>query len=213
MDEFKADLAIRGTAHVSDLRLFSFLIFEGKPSKHEERWRTFFRNPERISYWDLCQSARMTLSVSQRARLLALCESVRRCQRPEATKRGCAHAADVYALMKHELLGLNREKVWVLPVDARSRLLRDPVCISQGSLMTSVIHPREVFGACIEAGAAAFVLVHNHPSGDPTPSVEDHQVTVRINDASKLMGIRMLDHIVVAEEGFKSFQQEGWVIS
>ena len=98
----------------------------------------------------------------------------------------------------------------MLLVDARSRLLGER-CISVGSLMASVIHPREVFRPAIGLAAAAVILVHNHPSGDPTPSVEDHQVTARLAEAGQLLGIRLLDHVVVAAEGYRSFRDEGWL--
>jgi DNA repair protein RadC len=100
--------------------------------------------------------------------------------------------------------------VVVLLLDARHRLVAQR-CVSLGSLMSSVIHPREVFRPAIGLAAAALILVHNHPSGDPTPSVEDHQVTLRLAEAGALLGIRLLDHVVVAADGFRSFKEEGWL--
>ena len=83
------------------------------------------------------------------------------------------------------------------------------VLVSQGTLTASLVHPREVFRAAIRRCAAALVLVHNHPSGDPEPSSEDRQVTERLVRAGEVLGIRVLDHVVVAERGYHSFREAG----
>jgi DNA repair protein RadC len=81
--------------------------------------------------------------------------------------------------------------------------------ISQGTLTASLVHPREVFRPALRDAAAALVLVHNHPSGDPTPSAEDREVTARLASAGEILGVRVLDHIVVAERGFCSLREQG----
>ena len=144
-------------------------------------------------------------------RVAALVEIGRRMARARA--RGGAEVPDaktVFELLRGELIGERRERVLVLLLDARHRLIAQR-CVSLGSLMSSVIHPREVFRPAIGLAAAALILVHNHPSGDPTPSVEDHQVTLRLAEAGTLLGIRLLDHVVIAAEGFRSFRDEGWL--
>ncbi|MBW2716207.1 MAG: JAB domain-containing protein, partial [Deltaproteobacteria bacterium] len=92
--------------------------------------------------------------------------------------------------------------------DARHRVLRSEM-ISQGTLTASLVHPREVFRPALRNAAAALVLVHNHPSGDPTPSAEDREVTARLASAGEILGVRVLDHIVVAERGFCSLREQG----
>ena len=86
-----------------------------------------------------------------------------------------------------------------------------PELISQGTLTASLVHPREVFRPALREAAAALVLVHNHPSGDPTPSPEDRAITARLDAAGRLLGIRVLDHVVVAERGYASLRDLGWV--
>ena len=93
-------------------------------------------------------------------------------------------------------------------LDARHRVLRSEM-ISQGTLTASLVHPREVFRPALRDAAAALVLVHNHPSGDPTPSAEDREVTTRLASAGEILGVRVLDHIVVAERGFCSLREQG----
>jgi DNA repair protein RadC len=80
-------------------------------------------------------------------------------------------------------------------------------CITIGTLDASLVHPREVFRPAIRDSASAILLVHNHPSGDPTPSREDHQVTQQLTDAGKLLGITVLDHIIVAKERCVSIRE------
>ncbi len=96
----------------------------------------------------------------------------------------------------------------VLLLDGRHRILRE-VVVSQGTLTASLVHPREVFRPALQDAAAALILVHNHPSGDPTPSREDREVTERLVEAGELLGVRVLDHLVVAEGGYHSFSEAG----
>jgi len=82
--------------------------------------------------------------------------------------------------------------------------------VSRGSLTTSIVHPREVFKQAILRNAAAIFLLHNHPTGDPTPSEEDVMVTRRLVHAGEVLGIRVLDHIIVGEDGsYASFREKG----
>jgi DNA repair protein RadC len=76
---------------------------------------------------------------------------------------------------------------------------------------TALVHPREVFRPAVRLGAAALVLVHNHPSGDPSPSSEDVALTERLRQAGELLGIRVLDHVVIGQGGYASLaEQDGW---
>lgn len=102
------------------------------------------------------------------------------------------------------------EQVVVLLLDARQRPVgRETVAV--GTVNASRLQAREVFTPVLRAGAAAFVLVHNHPSGDPTPSRADRQVTGALREGATLIGISMLDHLVVARGGHHSFREaQGW---
>jgi DNA repair protein RadC len=116
--------------------------------------------------------------------------------------------SDVYRHFFEELRGCESERFHALLLDGRHRVTGD-VLVSQGTLTASLVHPREVFRAAVRRSAAALVLVHNHPSGDPAPSAEDRQVTDRLVRAGELLGIRVLDHVVVAEGGYHSFTESG----
>ena len=100
-----------------------------------------------------------------------------------------------------------REHFVVLHLDGRHRAIGYQVA-SVGTATASLIHPREVFQPAIAIGAAAIIASHNHPSGDPSPSTEDHEITKRLVDAGMLLGIRLFDHVVYAERGYHSCRQE-----
>lgn len=107
--------------------------------------------------------------------------------------------------------GLSRrrfEEFHVLLLNARHEVLRR-VMISRGSLNASIVHPREVFRPAIIASAAAIVLVHNHPSGDPEPSEEDLAITRRLVQVGELHGIGVLDHVIMARNGIVSLRAKG----
>jgi DNA repair protein RadC len=83
--------------------------------------------------------------------------------------------------------------------------------ISVGTLNASLVHPREVFKDAIMHSAASVVLAHNHPSGDPEPSEDDLKITKKLVESGKILGIEVIDHIIVARNGFKSFKEEGLI--
>ena len=116
--------------------------------------------------------------------------------------------AEIHLHFHPRLRDCERERFLAILLDSRHRVLRE-VTISQGTLTASLVHPREVFRAAVRESAAALVLVHNHPSGDPAPSGEDREVTRRLCDAGRIVGIRVLDHVVIAERGYFSFCEAG----
>jgi DNA repair protein RadC len=101
-----------------------------------------------------------------------------------------------------------KEHFLILCLNARRQLVHRET-VSVGTLSASLVHPREVFSPAIAHSAAAVVAVHNHPSGDPTPSAEDRDVTRRLQRAGELLGIPLADHVVVSESGFFSFREHG----
>ncbi len=143
------------------------------------------------------------------ARLLAALELGRRLAREGPLQRDRIHGPkDVYDRCAPALRDLAQEEFHVLLVNTQNALLRELV-ITRGTLDTSVVHPREVFRAAIAESAAALILVHNHPSGDPVPSPEDRAVTNQLVEAGRLIGIPVLDHIVVGDSSYVSFVESG----
>jgi DNA repair protein RadC len=115
---------------------------------------------------------------------------------------------DVHRHFHARLRDAKAEQFHIVLLDARHRVLRS-VLTSQGTLTASLVHPREVFLPALREAAAALVLVHNHPSGDPTPSAEDREITRRLSRAGALLGIPILDHVIVADGGYASLRELG----
>lgn len=133
------------------------------------------------------------------ARLLAALELGRRAlAAPRATRPRLGSATAVAAYLQADHAGHPEERFGVLLLDTKHRAIR-AVAISRGTLDASLVHPREVFRAATEHLAAAVVLFHNHPSGDPAPSADDVHLTRRLVDAGELMGIAVLDHVVLGD--------------
>jgi len=106
-----------------------------------------------------------------------------------------------------------RQEVFiVLLLDSRHRLIGE-VEVSRGSLNQSLVHPREVFAPALRESAAAILVLHNHPSGDPQPSREDHEVTRRLVKAGEILGIRVVDHLVIAGQAYTSLARTGHLVA
>lgn len=135
------------------------------------------------------------------ARLLACLEISRRAAAWRCSDRPCISTAeDVVAMCGPQLRGLDREHFWALALNTKNRLLRI-FEVSVGSLNASIVHPRELFKHAVRVSAASVIAVHNHPSGDPTPSGADIQLTRRLVKAGDVLGIELLDHVIVGDGG------------
>lgn len=129
----------------------------------------------------------------------AVAEEARDWIRPDIPLTNSSQVADLFAHLRQE----TREVFATIHLDSKNRLLCVET-VSVGSLSAAIVHPREVFKAALLSSAAALVLVHNHPSGDPTPSREDLELTQRLKEAGELLGIRVLDHVIIGS-GHLSF--------
>ena len=122
---------------------------------------------------------------------------------PSTTSEGAAQ------LLRPLFAGLDREQFLICGLDAKHGLIGINV-VSTGSLTLAIVHPREVFKPLILMNAGAWICAHNHPSGDITPSPEDRVLTKRLREAADLFGIPLLDHLILAEERYYSFADQGW---
>ena len=116
--------------------------------------------------------------------------------------------SQIYQHYHHSLRDRRKEYFLALLLDSKNRIVRE-VQVSEGSLNQSIVHPREVFNQAVRDSAAAVLLVHNHPSGDPTPSREDREITRRLREAGDLLGIRVLDHMIIGDGSYLSFMEQG----
>lgn len=162
----------------------------------------------RLSRAHVDRIARETgLSSSHSSALAAVFEIGRRVEEHRWLARDSVRTpGGVYRLMAPKLRGLERETLFVISLDGRHRMTG---ChrVSEGTLTMSLVHPREVFGVAIRELAAAIIVAHNHPSGDSAPSAEDFEVTRRLADAGKLLGIPLLDHVVIGHGEHTSMRE------
>jgi DNA repair protein RadC len=150
---------------------------------------------------------RLDLSAVGGIRLAAAFELGRRVEQARIGPRPSLDTPErANAVFMPHLRGQRREALWAALLDGRHRLLKLER-ISEGTLTTSLVHPREVFARALAAPAAALIVAHNHPSGDPAPSPEDREVTRRLHAAGELLGIPLLDHLVVSDGGFVSIRE------
>ena len=112
---------------------------------------------------------------------------------------------DVKNLLWHDMRTHDKEHFVILILDTKNRVLKDKT-ITIGTLDSSIIHPRGVFKSAIKSNAASVIIVHNHPSGDPTPSSDDVATTKRLREAGEIVGISVLDHVIIGEKEHYSFK-------
>jgi DNA repair protein RadC len=125
-------------------------------------------------------------------------------------ERSIKSPEDVYNLMNHFLHDLDREAFIVISLDTKNQPVSINIC-HVGSLNASIVHPREVMKSAILSNAASIVIGHNHPSGNCSPSREDIEVTTRLVEAGKIVGIDVLDHIIVGDGEYVSLKEKGYI--
>lgn len=118
------------------------------------------------------------------------------------------HPEDVSALLMEDMRYLQKEHFVCLFLNTKNHIIGQET-LSMGSLNAAIVHPREVFRAAIKRSSASIICVHNHPSGDPTPSSEDIQLTQRLMEAGDIIGIDVLDHIVIGDRRYVSLKEQG----
>jgi DNA repair protein RadC len=161
----------------------------------------------RMSYLELRR--RRGIGQAKAAQLKAAIELGRRMAASTPEDRPLVQSPEqAAALLQFEMGALEREQLRVLLLDTRNRLMRI-VEVYRGSLNTSLIRVGEVFRDAVRANAAALIVAHNHPSGDPSPSAEDVAVTKAIVEAGKLLDIEVLDHLVIGQSRYVSMKARG----
>ncbi|MCM8832281.1 MAG: DNA repair protein RadC, partial [Candidatus Omnitrophica bacterium] len=127
-------------------------------------------------------------------------------QTPSYKSKELTDPEKVYRLIKSKLKDYHKEHFYIIALNSRNHSIAE---VSIGSLNASIVHPREVFAEAIKNKAASVVFVHNHPSGDPEPSEDDLEITKRLVESGKILGIEVVDHIIITKTGFISFKERG----
>ena len=203
-----------GPQHLTEAELIGILLGKGTRKKtaidlarelldrYESLQKVFSRSPSELATVKGIGSAKAAI-------LSAAFELVRRIQsRKDADRPVFKRSSDVAGHYLPLMRDLRKEVFKVLLLNRANRFIKE-VFISEGTLDASVVHPRDVFREALLEPAAAIILIHNHPSGNPSPSEEDLRMTRQLVEAGRLLGIRVYDHIILAGESYRSLADEG----
>jgi DNA repair protein RadC len=204
----------QGPQHLTEAELLGILIGKGTRKKtaidlarelldrYESLQKLFSRSPSELTTVKGIGSAKAAI-------LSAAFELVRRIQSQKISDRpSFKRSSDVANQYLPLMRDLRKEVFKVLLLNRSNRLIKE-VFISEGTLDASIVHPRDVFREALLEPAAGIILIHNHPSGNPSPSEEDLRITKQLVEAGRLLGIRVYDHIILAGESYRSLADEG----
>ena len=170
--------------------------------RYESLQKLFSRSPSELMKIKGIGSAKAAI-------LSAAFELVRRIQsQKDSSKASFKRSSDVANHYLPLMRDLRKEVFKVLLLNRANRLIKD-VTISEGTLEASLVHPRDVFREALLEPAAGILLIHNHPSGNPSPSEEDIRITKQLVEAGRLLGIKIYDHIILAGDSYRSLADEG----
>jgi len=214
-DRPREKLLARGPGALTDAELLAILLGSGgRGASVVDQGRTImqrfgdFRQLAAAGVADLCTVK--GVGPAKAAQILAAMEIAKRFGEREF-KRGepFRGSRDVYSHFCERLGSERREHFYAVLLDNKHRKIKE-VSVSLGSLTASIVHPRDVFEPVVRESAAAVIFVHNHPSGDPTPSKEDIEITRRLREIGEVMGVRVLDHVVIGKGRYVSFVDDGY---
>ena len=140
------------------------------------------------------------------SQIVALFEFNKRHSLSKQNGKPIKSAKNVFDYCSPKLNRADKEHFMILHLDSKNRIIKDEI-ISIGILNASIIHPREVFKSAIKESANSIILVHNHPSGDSEPSMEDKEITERLMEAGELLDIKVLDHVIIGKDNYHSFKE------
>jgi DNA repair protein RadC len=209
-------LSKHGAETLSDAELLAIIISSGtKGFSALDVGRSLLENFQSISNLAFCDISELKkikgLGPARSVTLAAVFELAKRLQTaPFAENKSISSPEEVARYFIPRLQGEKKEKFYTLLLNSKNRVFRE-VLVSEGTLNNSIVHPREVFKIAISESAASIILLHNHPSGNAEPSKEDINVTRNLVDAGIIIDIKVLDHIIIAGNTFKSFLQLGLI--
>ena len=204
----------QGSQHLTEAELLGILLGKGAREKtaidlarellarYESLQKLFSRSPSELTKVK-------GIGPAKAASLMAAFELVRRIQSKDEDDRPTfKRSSDVANHYLSLMRDLRKEVFKVLLLNRANRLLKE-VHISEGTLDASIVHPRDVFREALLEPAAGIILIHNHPSGNPSPSEEDLRITKQLVEAGRLLGIKVYDHIILAGERYRSLADDG----
>lgn len=187
--------------HLSDAEVVYQITNSEKTSKEVEK---MLLQSDNVTIEEICQ----TLTPARRAMAMAVIELYKRMQSRKADNKVIKCSEDIYNIMHRYLQGLDHEECWVIFLNQSSRIIRKQR-ISVGGLASTQVDVRLILREALKVCATSLILVHNHPSGNVRPSTDDDRLTISLQQASKILNIRMLDHVIYADDKYFSYADEG----
>jgi DNA repair protein RadC len=202
-----------GADVLSDAELFAIIIGRGNQNENaidlSNRILGLY-NLDKLSKLSFEEIKKLVSDEVKSMKIIAMFELFRRTNKLQNNgfKQKITTAIDVYHRYVDQLKDQKQEHFIALYLDTKNQIISESI-VSKGTLNASLIHPREIFNPAIRESANSIILLHNHPSGDPTPSPEDEQVTKNLVSAGDLLGIMILDHIIIGSKGYVSLKEKG----
>lgn len=199
-----------GASALSDAELLAIILRTGTKNKNvidlsNELLSKF--NLSKLSEYSTRELSQISgIGKTKSSQIQALMELSRRITQAKTNTTKITDAKSVYDYMQPKIGHLKQEVFAVILLDSKNNIIKDEI-IAKGTLNSTLIHPREVFKLAIKESANSIILVHNHPSGDPTPSEQDIAITKKLNEATNYTGIELEDHIIIGKNRWWSWDE------
>lgn len=210
-DRPREKLIAKGAENLKDSELLAILLRTGTKGKNVIEIASHIlakyskKRLLQMTYQDLAQIT--GIDSGKATTLLAAFELAKRALEVNDTNLPVINSAKDAVAQLSDMRDLKKEHFVVLYLNAKNQLVHKET-ISMGTLNANLVHPREVFEPALKYSAAQIIAAHNHPSGDPKPSEDDRDVTKRLTEAGKLMGIDVMDHVIITKNSYFSFKEE-----
>ncbi len=196
-----------GASALSDAELFAIILRTGSPNENVIDMSNRLLKEYGLNNLFDCSLKELQkikgIGPSKAMQLLAMAELGKRHSQAKHPIKKITQAKDVFDLFHARLKDEKQEHFYILMLNNKNNIIGEKL-ISKGTLDAAIIEPREIFREAIKNSAARVILLHNHPSGDPTPSEEDIEVTQRLTDAGKMLNLQVLDHVIIGKERYWS---------
>lgn len=200
-----------GPENLSDAELFALLLRTGNKQENVIEMSHRLINEYGIENLFQCSLEELKkikgIGQAKAIQLLVIGELNKRYSNYKKPIKKIICSEDVFNLMRDKLKEEKQEKFYVLHLNTKNILLKEEL-VSLGTIDSSLVSPINIFKSAIKNSVNKIILIHNHPSGDPTPSEEDLEVTSKLSEIGELLGIKILDHIIIGKEGFWSWKEK-----
>ncbi len=198
----------KGVETLDDAELIASIFMIGSQDKNALELANSLLNFVNLNLFSNCSLKELELILNDELKAIQVKSLGELFRRYSKLKKGgyskkINSSKDVYNLLYDELSSLHQEHFIVIYLDVQNKIISKEI-VSKGILNATLVHPREIFISAIKNAANSIVLVHNHPSGELTPSNNDNRITRQLVDVGKIIGIEVIDHVIISSEGYKS---------